>query len=99
MLFKILAIVSMLSIVGAGWAGYVSGGNVVRVEMSRAIEAERKTQAQKIESLIAFNKVEKVIYRDKIKIVNKTADPTGCINVSVPADILSSVRQYDSISN
>ena len=83
---------SLLSIAGAGYAGFNAGGDYVRAQMSEGIERERRNQAEKVESLIELTKAKKVIYRDKIRYIKTATDPTGCLDTTIPADILSKLR-------
>jgi hypothetical protein len=98
---KIYAYIAALVIVlGALWGVYHMGGADCRASAATAARESLERQNQLVMELDAANQKREVIFRDKIRIVEKSTD--SCLNSILPDDVrlqLSGGNQAKPASN
>lgn len=86
-------VVAMALLVFTHWRAYDYGRLVEREQVHRALASRQVREAELIEALEAERKKVRVEYKERIKIVQKAADPVACVDERLPAALLKSFRQ------
>ena len=83
----LLPLAISLVVVGLGgswWHGYTTGKTAERAAHQSALEAERAKQARLVDELEQAQMAQRIVYRDRVRVVEREADPSGCADVGVP---------------
>jgi len=82
----------LIALAGAAYGGYREG---VKHEQGRAAierESALSEQADALRKHYENQKNVEVVYRDRIKTIKEAADPSGCADADIAADIINSLR-------
>ena len=71
---------------------YQAGREAERAQNRIAIEKEKQKQRKLLKQLEAANEKQRIVVREKIKVVRSTQDSTGCTDARVPSDILNQLH-------
>lgn len=75
------------------WRAYDYGRLVEREQVHRALASHQVREAELIDALEAERKKVRVEYKERIRIVQKAADPVACADERLPAALLKSLRR------
>ena len=93
-IYLIIAALGSLLVVGAYWSGNVDGNAAGKAERdlgnAKAVAIYHQRETELLAQLNDAGQRIKIVYRDKIKIIEKAADE--CLERELPADIINSVR-------
>jgi uncharacterized protein YdgA (DUF945 family) len=90
----------MLAVVvalGGAWAwGYQTGKSAERQvqerRLAQALEDARTAQERLADELEAERQRRRIVYRDRIEVVTRTPDPSGCADIDLPDSMLQALR-------
>lgn len=86
-------VVAMALLVFTHWRAYDYGRLTEREQAHRALARHQAREAELLEALEAERKKVRVEYKERIRIVQKTADPLACIDERMPGALLKSLRR------
>jgi hypothetical protein len=75
------------------WRAYDYGRVSEREAAQRALAEQREREVRLLEELETERKKLRVEYRERIKVVQKAADPLVCIDQKVPVTLLKSLHR------
>jgi len=70
---------------------YDYGKSVQRVEMQSELDRARQVQAEIADELELAKAERQVVYRDRVRVVEREADPSGCADVRLPSGMLDAL--------
>lgn len=85
-------VLAILLSVGGAYSGYKYGVNKTRNEQLEAVNAYVKALSDTQKMLDKERKKIKVEYRDKIRYIHSASDDSGCLDASIPDDIMQQLR-------
>jgi hypothetical protein len=86
-------VVAIALLVFTHWRAYDYGRLGEREQVRQALAKHDEREARLIEELESERKKVRVEYRERIKIVQKAADPVACIDERLPAALLKSFHR------
>lgn len=86
-------VVALALLVFTHWRAYDYGRLVEREQVHLALASHQAREAQLVEALEAERKKVRVEYKERIRIVQKAADPLACIDERMPGALLKSFRR------
>lgn len=85
------AIASLLGV--SHWGAYDYGKHVERDAVARAVARHQAREAELLEQLTAERTRTHIKYVDRIKVVKEAADPTRCIDTTLPPTLIQSLKK------
>ena len=89
---------AFLAFIGLLWGAVNYGQLIERNKATKAVIAYQEREVKLLDKLEKAKAKREVIYRDRIKIVRKATDSSGCLDTRLPADVLNGLRN-DSLSS
>jgi len=93
---KLIGIIAIVAgLVGVYYAGYRHASLGCEAKVLKATAKLRARQDELIKELEDERQKRKVVYRDRVRVVERVADPTGCIDQPPPVDVVRAIRGQD----
>jgi len=94
--WPILALTFVLALGGAATTGYIKGASSAKAKCEmQALKAAVEFRAKQDAILLELEEVQReqrIIYRERVRTVQREPDPSGCADVRIPDRVLEAIH-------
>jgi hypothetical protein len=88
----LLSLLLVAGVAGIWYHGYQTGQDRERLAMMDDLDAARQVQAELADDLEKARAERRVVYRDRVQVVERELDPSGCADIPLPPGMLEALR-------